>query len=193
MRPNVTFLVRTACVATFALTPSVARADVTSWLGVGSGVALQHSEKTGADETVAPLSLSVGVGSSPRAAVVVGGLLRTVTYFSLGTDLGLALRATTGGFARGQFGVAVDAGMVGRWWNGGDFGRYPFQGVVTLGAPWGLGLALGAQVGTLDDAAAARGGFAMLEIDFLRLTVMRQGPTDRVWFNPAPAGGREPR
>jgi len=122
---------------------------------------------------------------------VVGGLLRSVTHFGLGTDLGLALRIATGGFARGQFGLALDAGMVARWWNDGEFGRYPAQGVLTLGAPWGLGLAIGAQLAGVDDAPPARGGFAIVEIDFLRLTVMRQGATDRTWFNPAPAGGRD--
>jgi hypothetical protein len=156
-------------------------------------LALQHADRTKQDETVAPLSLSLGVGSSPRAAFVAGGLFRSVTYFGLGTDLGLALRLATGGFARGQFGIAADAGMVARWWNGGDFGRYPFQGVLTLGAPWGLGLAVGAQLGTIDDAPSATGGFAILEIDLLRLTVMRQGATDRIWFNQSPAGGRDPR
>jgi hypothetical protein len=83
--------------------------------------------------------------------------------------------------------------MVARWWNAREFGRYPFQGVITLGAPWGLGLAACAQLAGIDDAPSAQSGFVILEIDFLRLTVMRQGSTDRIWFNPAPAGGRDPK
>jgi len=185
---------RTSCVVAFALSlfaaEKPAHADVSSWLGVGSGLSLQRDGRAGSTETALPLSLSLGGGSSPRAGVVVGGLARSVTHFGLGTDLGLALRVASGGFARGDWGLAVDAGAVARWWNDGDFGRYPFQGVVTLGAPWGLGLALGGQLGTLDDAPSARGAFALLEIDLLRLTVMRQGSTDSIWFNPAPAGGR---
>lgn len=185
---------RTACVSVFALcafAPKTARADVSSWFAVGSGASLQRDGRANSNETVVPLSLSLGVGSSPRSSVVVGGLFRTVTHFGLGTDLGLALRVTSGGFARGDWGLAVDAGMVARWWNDGDFGRYPFQGVLTLGAPWGLGLALGGQFGTLDNNPSAKGGFAMLELDLLRLTVMRQGSTDAIWFNPVPAGGRD--
>lgn len=169
-----------------------AQADVSSWLGVGSGLSLQRDGIAKSTEVAVPLSLSLGVGSSPRGAVVVGGLARSVTHFGLGTDLGLAARVASGGFARGDWGLAADVGVVARWWNGGDFGRYPFQGVVTLGAPWGLGLALGGQLGTLDNAPSAQGGFALLEIDLLRLTVMRQGSTDSTWFNPAPAGGRAP-
>jgi hypothetical protein len=36
---------------------------------------------------------------------------------------------------------------------------------------------------------------ALIEIDLLRLTVNRQGDTERYWYNPAPAGGhlRKPR
>lgn len=174
-----------------ALAPARAQADVTSWLAAGTGVSLHHADRTGAEEMgIAPLSLSLGVGSSPKAPVVVGGLFRSVTHFEMGTDLGLALRVASGGFARGHFGLAVDAGMVARWWNAGEFGRYPVQGVLTLGAPWGLGLAIGGQFAGVDDAPPALGGFALIEVDFLRLTVMRQGSTDRIWFNPSPAGGR---
>ncbi len=157
---------------------------------MGSGVSLQRDARADSAQSAAPLSFSVGVGSSPRSSFVVGGLLRSVTHFGLGTDLGLAVRLATGGFARGDWGIALDGGMVARWWNDGAFGRYPFQGVATLGGPWGLQVALGAQLGSIDTAPSAMGGFALLELDFLRLTVMRQGSTDAIWFNPAPAGGR---
>jgi hypothetical protein len=42
----------------------------------------------------------------------------------------------------------------------------------------------------LRDDASARGLVAVLEIDLLRLTVMRRGATDHYWENPSPAGGR---
>lgn len=189
-------ILRAACVATFALAfaaPRVAHADVSSWFAVGSGLSVQRDGRAATTELVAPLSLSLGVGSSPRSSFVVGGLFRSVTHFGLGTDLSMAVRVATGGFARGDWGIALDAGMVARWWNGGDFGRYPFQGVVTLGGPWGLQVALGAQLGSVDDAPGAKGAIALLELDLLRLTVMRQGSTDAIWFNPAPAGGRAPK
>ena len=106
-----------------------AHADTSSWLAIGPGYAIERNsfDKTG--HSVPTLSMSLGVGSSPKAKFVVGGLVRTVTYFSLGTDLGLAARFATG-------------------------------------------------------------GFAVIELDLLRLTLMRQGSTDAMWFNASPAGGR---
>jgi hypothetical protein len=62
--------------------------------------------------------------------------------------------------------------------------------VLTLGAPWGVQLAAGGQLWSLDGGNAAQGLFAALELDLLRLTVMRQGPGDRWWPNPNPAGGK---
>jgi hypothetical protein len=177
-----------AALALFA--PAVARADVTSWLALGGGYALEKSDSAGRTDRAVALSYSLGVGSSPRADWVFGGILRGTSLLSLGTDLGLAARATTGGFARGQWGVALDAGVVGRWWRGGDYGNYPLRFVLTGGAPWGFQLALGADVASVSGGTPAHGYFAVLEIDLLRLTVMRQGATDAWWRNPSPAGGR---
>jgi hypothetical protein len=53
-----------------------------------------------------------------------------------------------------------------------------------------LQLGVGGDIWSIGDAPAARGAVAILEIDLLRLTVMRQGATDRWWENPSPAGGR---
>lgn len=176
--------------ATCALAPRDARADVSSWLAIGGGYALQKSDTTDQVARATALSISLGVGSSPRGSVVVGGLARSVTYFSLGTDLSLGPRIATGGFARGDWGVAFDASVVARLWNRGEYGRFPVQPTITLGAPWGFQLAVGAQVFDLDTRREALGGFAVLELDLLRFTVMRRGSTDSVWFNPSPAGGR---
>jgi hypothetical protein len=63
-----------------------------------------------------------------------------------------------------------------------------------LGAPWGLQLGVGGELWNLTPRDAnAKGVVALLEIDLLRLTLMRQGATDRWWENPSPAGGRMPR
>jgi hypothetical protein len=62
--------------------------------------------------------------------------------------------------------------------------------VLTLGAPWGLGLALSFDSTTEPSGKQAYAAFAAIELDLLRLTVMRQGPSERWWPNPAPAGGR---
>lgn len=168
---------------------SSAAADVSSWLAIGGGYTLQHNAVASQTDRATALGFSLGVGSTPRAPIVVGGVIRTLTFFTLGTDLSLSARVASGGFARGQWGLAVDVGAVGRWWKEGDYGRYPLQGVVTLGAPWGLQVAMGAQFWNIDGDPQARGGFAALEIDLLRLTVMRHGATDRLWYNASPAGG----
>lgn len=175
------------------LTPSTARADVTSWLALGGGYSLQYGTPESRTDRAVTLSYSLGVGSSPRASWVVGGILRGTSLLSMGTDLGLAARVATGGFARGQWGAAFDAGVVGRWWRHGDYGDYPLRFVLTGGAPWGLQLAVGADVASVSGGTPGRGFFGLIEIDLLRVTVMRQGATDAWWRNPAPAGGRLPQ
>lgn len=167
-----------------------AHADTSSWLAIGPGYSIQRNSFTSTGDGAATLSMSLGVGTSPKAKFVVGGIVRTVTYFSLGTDLGLSARLATGGFARGDWGMAFDAGVVARTWGAGNYGQFPLQPVVTLGAPWGLQLGLGAQLWNLSGSPFATGGFAVIEMDLLRLTLMRQGSTDAMWFNASPAGGR---
>lgn len=166
-----------------------ARADVTSWLAVGGGYALERDRHAGYNNFVPTMTYTVGVGSSPLSSVVVGGLVRGTTFFGLGTDLGVGVRAATGGFARGDWGGAIELGAIWRYWRHGDFGEWPLQAVLTLGSPWGFQVAAGMEFATLDGARAALGGFAVLELDLLRLTVMRQGGTERWWYNPSPAGG----
>ncbi|WP_394821852.1 hypothetical protein [Pendulispora albinea] len=180
--------------AAFALTVSerAARADLTSWLTAGGGFALERNDATGTADRAGALNFSLGVGTTPRSNIVVGGIARSVTYFSLGTDVGVAARVATGGFARGEWGLAFDAGVAFRLWKDGDHGRMPLQGVLTLGAPWGPQIAVGAQFLNLTGNASTLGAFAVFEVDLLRFTVMRKGSTDAYWFNPSPAGGRDP-
>jgi len=172
-------------------TEKTARADVTSWFAVGGGLGIEKNAVSSTGDRAGALSLSVGVGSSPNAPLVVGGIGRMVTYFSLGTDLSIAARVASGGFARGDWGIAFDAGVVVRVWKDGDHGRTPLQAIVTLGMPWGPQVALGAQFLSLVGDKSTLGGVALLELDLLRLTVMRKGSTDAYWFNPSPAGGRD--
>jgi hypothetical protein len=171
--------------------PREARADMSSWFTAGGGYGVQHGDARDAYDRATALSFSIGVGSTPTSGVVFGGLLRTTTYFSLGTDLGLSARVASGGFARGQWGLALDVGPGWRsWGQAATYGRFPLHAMVVGGAPWGLQLGVGADVWSIDGAPYARGAVALLEIDLLRLTVMRQGSTDRWWENPSPAGGR---
>jgi hypothetical protein len=169
----------------------VARADVSSWMAVGGGSGLQLNRDSASRDFAASLTYSLGVGSSPLSSFVLGGLLRGQTFFGLGTDLGLAVRASTGGFARGDWGVALDAGALWRPWGSGEFGEWPIQAVLTVGAPWGLQLALGGEFSSVSGGTPAQGFFAALEIDLLRFTVTRQGSTERWWPNPVPAGGHQ--
>jgi hypothetical protein len=166
-----------------------ARADVSSWMAIGGGYAAQLNRDRSSRDPAGALTYSLGVGSSPLSRLVIGGLFRGTTMFGLGTDLGVALRAATGGFARGDWGAALDAGVLWRSWGGTSYGEWPLQGVLTIGSPWGLQLGVGAQVFSVTGGTQAEGVFATLEIDLLRLTVMRQGTSERWWPNPAPAGG----
>jgi hypothetical protein len=173
-----------------ACTPSSARADVSSWLAVGGGYALQRKADTASRDSSPAFTYSVGVGSSPLAPFVVGVLYRGTTMVGLGTDLGAALRLATGGFARGSWGVALDAGAAWRSWGYGSYGQWPLQGAVTLGVPWGLQVTGVGQLWSIGGGQQAQGIFVALELDLLRFTVDRQGSGEQWWPNPNPAGGK---
>ena len=187
------FFLATAAAGACTLHASSARAEPSAWFTSGGGYGVQHSDSRGVFDRATALSFSVGVGTSPLSNIVVGGLARTTTYFTLGTDLGLSARFATGSFARGQWGLAFDVGPGWRsWGTAADYGRFPLHAMIIGGAPWGLQLGVGGDFWNIGDAPSARGVVALLEIDLLRLTVMRQGATDRWWENPSPAGGRLP-
>jgi hypothetical protein len=169
-----------------------ASADLSSWLSLGGGYSLSYDQSRDNLFRTGAFSGTIGVGSTPISPVVVGGVFRFTTRFNLGTDVGLMARVTSGGFARGDWGFGVDVGPSMRWWKGGDYGRYPLQAALLGGLPWGLQLAVGADVVNLGGSPPARGGFVLLEFDLLRFTLMRQGSTDAWWKNPSPAGGRMP-
>jgi hypothetical protein len=158
---------------------------------VGGGYTAQLNRSTTTRDRAPTLTYSMGVGSSPLAPLVLGGLVRGTTFFGLGTDLGVAARAASGGFARGDWGLALDAGALWRPWRGGSYGQWPLQAVLTGGSPWGLQIALGGELSSVSAGTPAQGFFAALEIDLLRFTVMRQGSSEPWWPNPAPAGGHE--
>jgi hypothetical protein len=168
-----------------------AHADVSSWLAVGGGMATQMAPSNAQRDWAGALTYSVGAGSSPLAPFVAGILFRGTTMFTLGTDVGVAARVSTGGFARGDWGVALEAGAMWRSWGSGTYGNWPLQAVLTVGAPYGFQLAVGGTIWSIDGVSSSPGAFAALEIDLLRLTVMRVGGTERWWPNPNPAGGHD--
>mgnify|MGYP000072948726 CR=1 FL=1 len=180
--------------ALFALaalaTPASARADVTSWLALGGGGGVQRHNTDNGNGTVdaAPnFSASLGVGSSPNPPVIVGGVFRALVHFGLGTDISLSMRVASRGFVRGGFGVAFDVGPAYRFWRKGDYGTYPLQGVLTIGLPIGLQVGLGGHFWSLDNVNPAVGAFAVVELDLLRLTLMRKD-LEQYWPNPSAAG-----
>lgn len=176
---------------TFALllASADARADVSSWLSLGGGYAGQLSQGASGADTAGTFTYTVGVGSSPKNPLVFGGVYRGATYFGLGTDIGPALRIASGSYARGDWGLALDGGVV--WRTFGSYGWFPLQGVLTAGSPWGFQVAVGVQGSNLGVGSPAEGLFVALEIDLLRLTVTRQGSSERWWPNPNPAGGHQ--
>jgi hypothetical protein len=155
-----------------------ARADVSSWAYVGSGVT--SFEQDGFEMKLDPsLQIETGIGTPPNKPFVVGGLFKFQTLFGDGTDLGLALRLATRSFVNGDFGLAVDAGPYRRFWGEGSTGG---QAALVLGAPWGITLSVGAGIGSNE----ARQFGATLGLDFARLTVHRHAGEN--WFpNPHPA------
>jgi hypothetical protein len=172
-----------------ALAPAAARADVSSWFSTGGGYTFQRDDSNGTTARATMLTFACGVGTSPREKVMLGGGLRMTTNFTLGTDLALLQRVATGGFARGDWGFGVDFGIVGRWYSHGYYGEYPLQLMLLGGTPWGFQLGIGGNALSVSGERSARGVFAVLEFDFLRFTVMRQGSSERWWPNPLPAGG----
>lgn len=167
-----------------------ARADVTTWLAFGAGLAVDHSTQTNATNWNPGFSASMGVGSDPTHAWVLGGVFRSMSRFNEGTDISLSLRLTTGGFSRGDWGLGFDLGPALRLWGNDSYGKYPLQGNILFGAPWGLQATLGSDIVNLEGHPTSIGAYALIEFDLLRFTVMRQGSTDQYWRNPLPAGGR---
>lgn len=180
-----------AAIAACILHAAPARADITSFLSAGGGYGAEHNDSAKKIESAGGMTFAAGVASDPFRKIVVGGMLRSTTYFGIGTDLNLAARVATGGFARGQWGVAFDFGPGWRSFGHGEYGRWPLSAMITGGAPWGFQIGVGAQFLKLGgDDPSALGFMAVAEIDLLRLTVMRQGNTDKWWPNPSPAGGK---
>lgn len=165
--------------ATILLSANDARADVSSWLYVGTGPG--YLQQTGDTSPVEHWSLQMesGLGTPPSDIVVVGGLFRAHTFFGKGTDLALTARTATRGFVNGSWGGALDLGGFERFWGARSTGAL---GSLVLGAPWGITLSLGYGKGTNDVQMYT----ATLGVDLARLTVYRR-MGDRWWKNPFPA------
>jgi hypothetical protein len=160
------------------------RADVSSWLYVGAGPSALRDESR--DWEVQPsLQLETGLGSSPAARWIVGGVFRTHTHFGQGTDIALLVRTASHGFVNGDWGAAFDVGPQLRWWGSDSTG---IAGSLVMGAPWGITANLGGSYGGRDAVALS----ATLGIDLARLTIYRTTGSSW-WKNPFPAYRPEER
>lgn len=174
--------------AALALAPATALAEPTSWLAVGGGYALARNGVTLSNDTAFALDGAVGVGTPATGPIVVGGVFRAVGLIGLGVDMSIAARFAMQSYCVGDWGLALDLGVGARLWGNGAYGQYPLHGVLIAGMPFGFQVAVGADVWDVSlQKPIATGGFAALEIDFLRLTSMRSGDTTKLWANPAPA------
>jgi hypothetical protein len=182
-------LVAASALVASLLAPAAARADVSSWFSMGGGYAVQRNGVTESMDRASTFTMAAGVGSSPRDRFVFGAGVRLTTLLSLGTDLSFMPRFATGGFARGDWGLALDVGVTARWYDDGHYGRYPLQMMLVGGTPWGFQLGVAGHALSLSGEPHAAGFMALLEFDFVRFTVMRQGSSERWWKNPSPAGG----
>lgn len=146
----------------------VAHADVASWIYVGGGVGrLTLPSGSASVSSLKPaIALDTGFGTEPLSPVVLGFVFKATGYVEEGLDLGLALRGTTSGYSRGQWGVALDLGVTQRFW--GQTATLPTAGL-SLGLPWGITLA--ATGGSDFDATHTVG--LTLGFDWARLTAHR--------------------
>lgn len=171
-----------------------ARADASAWMFVGGGVLAWKQGKAsnptadnnGTFSTSGMMTIDVGVGTSPDAPFIFGGLFRIKPIFQHGADLGLMARGATRGFQEGGFGVAIDAGGYLRTW-GPEIGA-GFTGGLSAGLPLGFTLTAQVEVGTNN----AFGFGAVAGLDLARLTVYRRTLL-KWWQNPQPSWNRTAR
>jgi hypothetical protein len=156
---------------------SVACADVSSWVYVGAGAADLKLESS-AKGSVNPfaLQLDAGFGTTPTNPLVIGFAAKTLTFIDHGTDLGLALRLTTPGYSRGDWGLALDLGGTQRFW--GQTTTTLASTSLTFGLPWGVNLAATAGSDFGDNQSLV----LTLGFDWARLTVHRTAG-DAWWRN----------
>lgn len=167
-------------VLSFAATP--ARADVSSWLMLGGGVAGNHSSRPefGDFKLMSSMRLETGMGTDPSRPFVIGGLVRLDTMFSHGSDMSALVRIADNGFVNGDWGLGFDIGAVARYW--GEPNAFGASGTLLGGGPWGLEL----QVGGLWATHETKTVSVILGIDLARLTVYRKSGSSW-WKNTFPA------
>jgi hypothetical protein len=178
-----------AAVTAFA---APAHAEVSSWLAASGGTSILTVNES---EVMVrgTMNFDLGVGSTPQADAIFGGLFRVAPIFDEGTDLVFLVRGCSRGFQTGDWGVAVDLGGYLRLFDPDvetelePFPQGGFLGEVILGAPLGFQLALAGHAGTLK----SYGGSAVIGLDLLKLTVYRQSLLEW-WPNPLSPADKGP-
>lgn len=156
------------CAAFVAFAPRFARADVASFYALAPGLSVIDQ----GEAIVTPaLDLDLGIGSLASRSFVVGGLFHFAPQWTVGADLGGALRLCTGSYARGDYGLALDLGGHHRF---AAIGGWAASTRVVLGLPWGLFASLGGSYGE----GQVWTGTLSLGIDFARATVHRSRGTE---------------
>jgi len=180
-----------AAASTLLVVAGPALADSSAWVSINGGVAIEAqpaveaTTATSADqaatdgETIvrSQLQFDVGVGTTPAAPIIVGGLFRISPTLGEYTDFALLVRGATEGFQKGPFGIAIDLGAYAR---ADDQASVGFVGDAVLGGPLGLQLTLGGRIGSEEE----KGAFALFGVDLLRMTLYRESLIDW-WPNPS--------
>ena len=172
--------------------PRTAHADVSSWFTGGGGTASQRSESRDDYNRATALSLlhrrrhDADEQRRRRRARPVDDVLHPRHRFrSLGARRDRRLRArAVGARVRHRAGLAQLGERA-------DYGALPAARDDRRRRALGPAARRRRRTScNLDGGTSSQGAVALLEINLLRLTVMRQGATDRWWENPSPAGGR---
>jgi hypothetical protein len=140
-----------------------ARADVSSWYSVAPGVSVISDNDFKATPMI---DLDIGIGTPSTNPLVVGALFHFAPQFTVGADLGGALRLASGGYVSGRYGFALDLGSHYRF---ATLGGAAGSARVIFGIPWGVFFGLGGSYGENDVTTAS----ATIGFDFARATVHR--------------------
>ena len=77
---------------------------------VGAGWSRVQDTGAGEGSDYPAVLVDAGLGTSPVAPLVIGAVLHGSGHIGFGSDWGGALRLTTGGYSRGDWGLGLDVG-----------------------------------------------------------------------------------
>src|SRR5688500_763131 len=98
------------------LAPRAARADASGWAALGGGALGWQAGDEGELVASPTMTIDMGVGTTPEADFIFGGLFRVMPVFTEGADIALMARFCPSGFQSDVISFAVDAGGYARFW-----------------------------------------------------------------------------